>query len=271
MRFLSVLTLSAALVSALPQVAFVNNPTHLFTVPANVYSPEMATYGVLGGEDTFIVGDNHQHEGASPLGAVFFDRERVFAVETALFEESTSDVRLLAHVSRLNMTLIAVRITARIDTSDWISIASHPISLPPSTYQPPMRVTAVDPMVASWIDGLKDSKRIYQYATYLTGEDPLSNITTRQAFSPSGRVAADWIRAQFVDLGFTTSFFNYTVGRQLYNPNIIAEWPGSNMDDSDEWIVLGAHYDDRQRDMYSVTDRAPGANDDGTFQQVQWM
>jgi hypothetical protein len=134
-----------------------------------------------------------------------------------------------------------------------------------------MRVTAVDPMVASWIDGLKDSKRIYQYATYLTGEDPLSPITTRQAFSPSGRVAADWIRAQFVELGFTTSFFNYTVGRQLYNPNIIAEWPGSNMDDSDEWIVLGAHYDDRQRDMYSVTDRAPGANDDGTFQQVQWM
>ena len=47
----------------------------------------------------------------------------------------------------------------------------------------------------------------------------------------------------------------------LQSPNIVASW---NKKGSDEWIVAGAHYDSRSEDSTSKTNRAPGADDNGS-------
>jgi Zn-dependent M28 family amino/carboxypeptidase len=44
-------------------------------------------------------------------------------------------------------------------------------------------------------------------------------------------------------------------------PNVIATW---NPNSSAEWVVAGAHLDSRSEDSTSETDRAPGADDNGT-------
>jgi hypothetical protein len=105
------------------------------------------------------------------------------------------------------------------------------------------------------------------YATYLTGEHPDSPIRTRQSNSEGGLMAAEWIRDQLEGFGFHVDFWRYNIsygrGRDLvWNPVVVAEWPGSGLE-SDELVVVGAHYDDRQRPMWNSEARAPGANDDG--------
>lgn len=47
-----------------------------------------------------------------------------------------------------------------------------------------------------------------------------------------------------------------------YGPNVIAVYPGAI--EPDRFFIIGAHYDSRSTDRSSTTQRAPGANDDGS-------
>jgi Zn-dependent M28 family amino/carboxypeptidase len=47
----------------------------------------------------------------------------------------------------------------------------------------------------------------------------------------------------------------------VQSPNVIATWTGK---DPAEWVVAGAHYDSRSEDSSSETNRAPGADDNGS-------
>lgn len=76
------------------------------------------------------------------------------------------------------------------------------------------------------ISFLNNSTIIKEFATYLTGEDVHSNITTRQSWSKSGLDAGKYIQSQFDTWGFKTTLFNYKPLRSFhkFNPNVIAEW-----------------------------------------------
>lgn len=98
------------------------------------------------------------------------------------------------------------------------------------------------------------------YVRYLTGED--SSLTTRNSYSTgagSSIEAAQWLEQHWVENGFKTT-------RQTFNsqfcPNIFGELAGSVYPNS--LVILGAHLDDRATQLNSPTQRAPGANDDGS-------
>jgi hypothetical protein len=118
--------------------------------------------------------------------------------------------------------------------------------------------------ITQMLHSLNGTSRVEYYATYLTGEHPDSPIRTRQSYSSDGHTAALWIRSQLDRLGFRTQldWYDRETDGKRWNPNVVAEWPASGIE-SGEIVVVGAHYDDRQRNMYSTQDRAPGANDDG--------
>lgn len=70
--------------------------------------------------------------------------------------------------------------------------------------------------------------------------------------------SAEFIKQRFSSHGFEPKLHQYTLGRDIYSgrtaTNIIAEIPGS--DESDEIIIIGAHYD--------TVPHSPGANDNAS-------
>lgn len=71
--------------------------------------------------------------------------------------------------------------------------------------------------------------------------------------------AADWVEKQFQSYGFTVTRDQF---RSDMVPQVIAELKGTK--DASKVIVAGAHYDSRGTDRTSPTQRAPGADDNGS-------
>lgn len=95
------------------------------------------------------------------------------------------------------------------------------------------------------------------FVTYLTGEDPSSTILTRNSVSQGAKDASLWIQKQFDSFGLKTSLLQF---RTDYSPNVL----GIKQGDSSKVVVIGAHYDSRGPSSTSPTQRAPGANDNGS-------
>jgi len=107
--------------------------------------------------------------------------------------------------------------------------------------------------IAEWISQV-------DAAPITTFVNAISNTwNTRNSFSPQVRDAGVFLRERFVSYGFEVTMEN---AREDMGDNVIAEYRGSV--NPDEYIVIGAHYDSRGRDSSSVTETAPGANDDGS-------
>jgi Zn-dependent M28 family amino/carboxypeptidase len=60
---------------------------------------------------------------------------------------------------------------------------------------------------------------------------------------------------------FKLTRYCYVLISCVQSPNVIATWNGK---ETSEWIVAGAHYDSRSEDSSSKTNRAPGADDNGS-------
>lgn len=99
------------------------------------------------------------------------------------------------------------------------------------------------------------------FIEYLSGEASSSPILTRNSYSVGQGVqlAADFIQGQYNSSGLivTQETFRTDMG-----PNVIALLPGAI--EPNTYVVIGAHYDSRGPQSTSPTQRAPGANDDGS-------
>ncbi|NDJ35686.1 MAG: Zn-dependent exopeptidase M28, partial [Chloroflexi bacterium] len=91
----------------------------------------------------------------------------------------------------------------------------------------------------------------------------LAAIDTRHVNSVGARTAADQIAEGFASAGYTPErqTFPAVVNEQYTDQeNVIARLPGQ----SDEIVVVGAHYDSRTVDPFDAAGRAPGAGDNAS-------
>ena len=93
----------------------------------------------------------------------------------------------------------------------------------------------------------------------------LSDIHSRHVNSAGIHTAADLIAERFSDIGggwqVTFQEFPYTYnGVNTTQRNVLATLPGQ----SDQIVLVGAHYDSRTTDIRDANSPAPGANDNGT-------
>lgn len=107
-----------------------------------------------------------------------------------------------------------------------------------------------------------NSEDLYDFATWLTGEQG-SQMHTRNSYSVNTNNgvmdAAEYIHSKFTEYGFNTTYHNF---RSDMGPNVIGILPGTV--NPNKYVILGAHYDSRESNVNSQTNRAPGANDDGS-------
>lgn len=82
---------------------------------------------------------------------------------------------------------------------------------------------------------------------------------TRQAATQGANDAAVYLREQFVSEDFDVELDHFD---ERWGPNVIATKVSAQ--NPHTWVVVGAHYDSRGRDRSSLTETAPGANDDGS-------
>lgn len=115
-----------------------------------------------------------------------------------------------------------------------------------------------DPVIVQLIAGV-NGNNLKTFATYLTGEDPSSNLFTRNALSQGALDAAKWIETQYITYGLNATQETFRSG---YGPNVIGILPG--LIDPSAIVVVGAHYDSRASSSTDPSQRAPGANDNGS-------
>jgi hypothetical protein len=140
---------------------------------------------------------------------------------------------------------------------------THVIPVPSHSVKPPAlskqqlskwtnaRVTA-NPDVQNAVDSVSKEALIHTVET-------LQEINSRNSYSDTLYNAEEFVVAELESLGFSISYQKFLA---TMAPNVIATWGGSV--GATEWVVAGAHLDSRSEDSTSKTDRAPGADDNGT-------
>jgi len=87
----------------------------------------------------------------------------------------------------------------------------------------------------------------------------LSSYVTRQSYSVGALEAQAWLAQEYLKLGYQVITIPF---EPRYSDNVIAELKG--IENPDNIIILSAHYDSRSTDVQSPTQRAPGADDNGS-------
>lgn len=131
------------------------------------------------------------------------------------------------------------------------------VTVPLRSYAPPAnnRKTLLEPnpkielaVAAVSADKLKGT------VTYLS-----SQYHTRNSLSLEALEVSKWLTAQYQSFGFTVTTFQWDPD---YSPVVIAELKGKTT--PDEIVIVGGHYDSRATNVRSPTERAPGADDNGS-------
>lgn len=90
--------------------------------------------------------------------------------------------------------------------------------------------------------------------------DELSEFHTRLSTSgPDVAKAEAYLTGRFVELGYDVATFNF---RDDMAGNVIATLPGTKF--PEQVVIAGAHYDSRSTRITDPTQRAPGADDNGS-------
>jgi len=110
-----------------------------------------------------------------------------------------------------------------------------------------------DPHVAEFLTRL-DEEVIKSYDTHL------ASYNSRNSYSPDALTAADWIKDFMDEKGCKNA--QLMPFRNGWAPNVVCQIPGT--DPTEAPIVVGAHYDSRSTNVNSPTQRAPGADDNGS-------
>lgn len=87
----------------------------------------------------------------------------------------------------------------------------------------------------------------------------LQAFNTRNSYSETIYEAQAYLVARLEEIGFMVELHYF---RADMAANVVATWPLPVA--PAEWIVAGAHYDSRSQNSSSTTDRAPGADDNGS-------
>lgn len=95
---------------------------------------------------------------------------------------------------------------------------------------------------------------LYENVRYLSEE-----FHTRQSYSDDIRDAQAWLENEYHERGLQVSTHSYN---SAIAPNVVAELIGAV--NPSKIVVIGAHYDSRTVNSGSTTDRAPGADDNGS-------
>jgi hypothetical protein len=82
----------------------------------------------------------------------------------------------------------------------------------------------------------------------------------RSSYDPALVNARDWIGSQFANLGLQVSYPSFTF-ISTTSSNVLGVYPGTTL--SDEWILVGGHYDSRNTSITSFSP-TPGAEDNAS-------
>lgn len=126
----------------------------------------------------------------------------------------------------------------------------------PAPFEGIIPSAAPDPRISNLIAQVNTAD-LRNFVTYLSGES--STLITRQAQSSGAVTAQTWLQQQFNSFGFSVSTQPFRAG---YSSNVMATLAGKV--DSKKMVLVTAHYDDRGPTLSSTTERAPGANDNGS-------
>mmetsp|Transcript_13127 Transcript_13127/g.19772 ORF Transcript_13127/g.19772 Transcript_13127/m.19772 type:complete len:443 (-) Transcript_13127:223-1551(-) len=137
-----------------------------------------------------------------------------------------------------------------------IPVPSHSVSPPALSPKQTQIWTARDiqanPDVQHAVDSVSKENLIKTVET-------LQEINSRNSYSDTLYTAEAYVVSELESMGFTISYQKFL---PTIAPNIIATW--EPYADATEFVVAGAHLDSRSEDSTSGTDRAPGADDNGT-------
>jgi len=143
--------------------------------------------------------------------------------------------------------------------AEFITLPSKPIvPIQVSAEHPIYKKATFKASVAELVSSVNEGD-LRDFALYLSGEGGGSNFRTRHSFSADGVLAGEWAIDVFTRYGFNASSRSFPGN---YCPNIVAEMRGTRF--PNQYVIVGAHLDCRNRDLADSTGRAPGANDDGS-------
>lgn len=219
------------------------------------------------GDQMLLVGENKELRSLVPKSQVrgeieTLDRDRLRLRAIGCAHAATTLGHMIAQGGRWELREFAVGETPPVSPivtdaheSEWRNIEAN--SVLASRYRPEAARAAPDPLIQPIVDSI-NAPRWFGDLTTLTG-------WSRSSYGPGLAQSRLWIEGRFVELGLDVSAPAFTMpgssGGQITVNNVIGKWTGTVL--SDEWIVVGAHYDSRNADLYS-TINAPGAEDNAS-------
>jgi len=132
-----------------------------------------------------------------------------------------------------------------------IPVPSHPFL--PIERHPSPAVSAPNPKITALLNAVT-AANLQATITWL------SNFNSRQSLSTTAAQAVNAVQTNFTDAKFTTT--QQSINRTGYCNNVVAIKTGTV--NPNNYVVVGAHLDDRTVNISSTTARAPGADDNGS-------
>jgi len=136
----------------------------------------------------------------------------------------------------------------------WVFKVSESRIKPTKFNAEPFRRDAPDPHVAKIVDAISETN-IESTVYYLS-----DNFHTRNSFAGDMTRVATYLQGRLA--GYGCKSVRQATFQARYAPNIFCELPGT--DSSLAMVYVGAHYDSRGTNRDSTTERAPGADDNGS-------
>jgi len=150
--------------------------------------------------------------------------------------------------------ILSDEIPAETPTTLWVSPVASFRVIPSQFDASPYLSGAPDPLVAKFVASISEEGIKSQV------EELASRFFTRNSLSSDAIEAAQFLEAKFQSLGCQSTRLQQF--RSGYSPNVICELPGFDQDAP--LVVVGAHYDSRASRVTDPTERAPGADDNGS-------
>jgi len=189
------------------------------------------------------------------------DYQMVLIVEDNGREISTQEFsfcnRFLTKVQCFNDACVMLfDVTKESDVLSCMPASLELVSMPTTSVHIPVQVEPIriapNPVITSLVNQVS-------IQTLTESLIALTNINTRQSQSAGAIEASNYLFSTYQKFGWNVTRNSFRAG---YSDNIIAEIRGASV--PSKIVIIGAHYDSRATNVNSVTDRAPGANDDGS-------
>jgi len=150
--------------------------------------------------------------------------------------------------------LLSVERPPEVAATEWISPVAHHTFVPSEFDPTPYLAKEADPIIAKFVADVSEA-HIREHVDFLA-----TAFFTRNSLSTDAVQASEFLANRLADLGCQK--VTRTVFLPNYAPNVICELPGT--DPTSPGVVVGAHYDSRSTGVSNPTQRAPGADDNGT-------